>query len=209
MLLTHQLMPQAVSDKNEQELLLHFYEKGEEIYLFEPGCCQVYRGVIQLSRINQKGQEIILGWATINSCFGNWLDNYPTYKAQTLSDVYARWFSSRAIENSPSLAQMLLAQLSLRLIRAEQLLTVTGLRRVEDRLWQLLLLLAEEMGQPTVEGTRLLVRFTHQNLANVICTTRVTITRLLGDFQSRGLIAFDNNRHLIIKKLGVKRANSF
>lgn len=200
MLLTHQLMPQAVSDKNEKELLLHFYEKGEEISLFEPGCWQVYRGVVQLSRTNQKGQEVILGWATANSCFGNWLDHYPTYRAQTLSDVYIRWFSPRAIEKSPSLAQMLLAQLSLRLIRAEQLLTVTGLRRVEDRLWQLLLLLAEEMGQSTLEGTRLIVRFTHQNLANVICTTRVTITRILGDFQARGLIAFDNNRHLIIKK---------
>ncbi|MBE9168552.1 Crp/Fnr family transcriptional regulator [Pleurocapsales cyanobacterium LEGE 06147] len=202
MLLTHQLMPIAVSERNEKELLLHSYEKGEEIPLLEPGCWQVYRGVVQLSRINQKGQEVILGWATANNCFGNWLDHSPSssYRAQALSDVYIRWFSPTVIEKYPSLAHMLLTQLSLRLIRAEQLLTVTGLRRVEDRLWQLLLLLAEEMGQSTLEGTRLTVRFTHQNLANVICTTRVTITRILGDFQCRGLIAFDKNRHLIIKK---------
>jgi len=35
-------------------------------------------------------------------------------------------------------------------------------------------------------------------LANAIGTTRVTITRLLGDFQAQGQICFDCDRHLII-----------
>jgi CRP-like cAMP-binding protein len=54
------------------------------------------------------------------------------------------------------------------------------------------------MGQSTPEGTRLKVRLTHQMLANAIGTTRVTITRLLGDFQAQGQIRFDDDRHLII-----------
>ena len=70
----------------------------------------------------------------------------------------------------------------------------------EDRLWQLLLLLKEEIGQSVVNGTRLALRFTHQSLAKFICTTRVTVTRILGDFQSRELISIDSDRHIIIRE---------
>jgi CRP-like cAMP-binding protein len=75
------------------------------------------------------------------------------------------------------------------------------MRRVEDRLWQLLLFLKKELGKETKAGTRIQVRFTHQNLANAICTTRVTVTRILGTFQDRGLIEWDSDRHLIVKAL--------
>lgn len=93
-----------------------------------------------------------------------------------------------------------MTQLSQRLIKAEQLLTITGVSRVEERLWQLLLMLKEEMGQSVVNGTRLTIRFTHQNLAQIICTTRVTVTRILGDFQEKGLISIDRTRHIIIRE---------
>jgi CRP-like cAMP-binding protein len=56
-----------------------------------------------------------------------------------------------------------------------------------------------EMGQPVAEGTRLGVRMTHQNLANAIGTTRVTVTRLLSKLKSEGAITIDRDRHIILK----------
>jgi CRP-like cAMP-binding protein len=82
--------------------------------------------------------------------------------------------------------------------QSEALLAIAGLRRVDERLQELLKLLAKEMGESTDGGTRLKVRLTHQMLASAIGTTRVTITRLLGDFQAQGQISFDCDRHLII-----------
>jgi CRP-like cAMP-binding protein len=199
MLLINQPKYQTYIQESETGTLLQFYEKGEEIPLFEPGCWQVYRGVVQLNKINYQGEEVTLGWVTANNFFGSCLDNYSAYRVQALSDVYVRWFAFNEIEKSPSLARTLLAQFSLRLIKAEHLLTIAGIRRVEDRLWQLLLLLKEEIGQPTAEGIRLGVRFTHQNLAQIACTTRVTVTKILGDLQQRGWIDLDSDRHLIIK----------
>ena len=187
-------------DIKEPDLLLHSYQKGDEIPLFEPGFWQVYRGVVQLSRISASGDEIILGWVTNNNSFGDCSKNNHIYRAQALCNVYARWCSPLDIAQSPNLARVLMAQLSQRIIKAEKFLTIAGLRKVEDRLWQLLLLLKEEIGQSVVNGTRLTLRFTHQNLANVICTTRVTITRILGDFQSRKLISIDSDRHIIIRE---------
>ena len=92
-----------------------------------------------------------------------------------------------------------MSQLSQRLIKAEQLLTITGMSKVRERLWQLLLILKEEMGQPVVNGTRLIIRLTHQNLAQIICATRVTVTNILGEFLEQGLISIDSARHIIIK----------
>lgn len=183
----------------EPELLLQFYRKGEEISLFEPGFWLVYRGVVQLSRISANGDEVILGWATINNSFGDCSQDNTHYRAQALCDVYLRWCSPLDITKSPDLAIVLMKQLSHRIIKAQNLTAITRLRKVEDRLWQLLLMLKEEIGQSVTNGTRLTIRFTHQNLADIICTTRVTVTRLLGNFQSRELICIDRDRHIIIK----------
>ncbi|MEN9221521.1 MAG: Crp/Fnr family transcriptional regulator, partial [Thermostichus sp. BF3_bins_97] len=83
--------------------------------------------------------------------------------------------------------------------QTEALLALAGRRRVEDRLRQLLSLLAGELGSPTAAGIRINVRLTHQDLANAIGTTRVTITRLLNRFRQQGWITLDKHRHLVIK----------
>jgi CRP-like cAMP-binding protein len=80
-----------------------------------------------------------------------------------------------------------------RLRQMEAILAIAGQRRVDDRLYQLLLLLQQEFGQPVVEGTRLNIRLTHQDIANAICTTRVTVTRMLGKLQQQGLIGRDGD----------------
>lgn len=200
MLLTQNSPYKHSLEIKEPELLLQFYRKGEEISLFEPGFWLVYRGVVQLSRISANGDEIISGWATINHAFGDCSEDNTSCRAQALCDVYLRWCSPLDIVKSPDLAKVLMSQLSRRIIKAQNLTAITRLRKVEDRLWQLLLLLKKEIGQSVFDGTRLTIRFTHQNLADIICATRVTVTRILGDFQSRNLIYIDRNRHIVIKR---------
>ena len=179
---------------------LHFYDKGELIPLAQEGIWQVYRGVIQLSQFAPSGDEILLGLVHPENFFGLWLTAHQleNYQARALSDVYLRWYPLVEIESSPTLSQLILGQIIYRMKQSEALLSIAGLRRVDERLQELLKLLAQEMGESTNGETRLNVRLTHQMLANAIGTTRVTITRLLGDFQAQGQIRFDYDRHLII-----------
>lgn len=200
MLLTDKLTP-SIYQEPEAEQLLEFYEKGEAISLLNTGIWQVYRGVVQLSKIDISGKEIILGWATPNHAFDNRNNKSLTYHAQAMSDVYLRCLTPQYLKIYPQLISELIAKLSYRLIKTEQLLAITAIKRVEERLWELLVMLQEEMGQPVLKGTRLTVRFTHQNLANVIGATRVTVTRVLGDFQNKNWIEFDRDRHIIIKRI--------
>lgn len=199
MLLTDRLTPSFYRSQKSQEILLEFYEKGEEIALLDTGIWQVYRGVVQLSKINVSGKKIILGWATSGHVFDNQKDKSVIYHAQAMSDVYLRCLTPQYLRIYPQLVTELIAKLSYRLIQTEKLLTITAIKLVEDRLWELLSMLKEEMGQPVNDGTRLTVRFTHQNLANVIGATRVTVTRVLGEFQTKNWIEFDSDRHIIIK----------
>ena len=199
MLLTN---PPAISQKDNivEDRRLHFYDKAELIPLAGEGIWQIYRGVIQLSQFGPSGDEILLGWAYSEQFFGLWLttNQLENYQARALSDVYLRWYPLVEIESSPKLSQLILGQVIRRMQQSEALLAIAGLRRVDERLQELLKLLAQEMGQPVKGGRRLMVRLTHQMLANAIGTTRVTITRLLGDFQAQGQIRFDCDRHLMI-----------
>lgn len=186
----------------EGELPLQQYERGDEITVLDSGIWQIYRGVVQLSRLQQDGTEIILGWVTANGTFDNSFDDSPVpYRAVALTEVYARRYSTKEIMQNPLLARQLITQLSDRLLQSEQLLEIMAIKRVEERFRRLLLMLKQEIGQPVSDGIRLQARFTHQHLAEAICTTRVTITRILGDWRNGNLIYFDSDRHLVIKDI--------
>ena len=187
--------------RREQELPLQQYQRGDEISVLDSGIWQVYRGVVQVSKVQQDGTEIISGWVTADGVFGNIADVPTIYRAVALGDVYAKRYSTQDVIRYPALAKQFMAQFSDRLIKSQQLLTIIAIAKVEERLKHLLSFLKQEIGQPVEDGVRLEVRFTHQHLAESIHTTRVTITRILGDFQAKDLVYFDRDRHLVIKNL--------
>lgn len=189
-----------LNKKNSQEEQdLDFYRKGEEIPLVDSGFWQIYRGVVQLNRFNDSEREIILGWVTPNHAFGNNMNGTCDCIAIAVTDVYLRSYKTHHIAENPQLARLLVSELSYRLLKLEQMIAINSLTKVEDRLLELLSMLKEEIGHPVAQGTRLTVRFTHQNIADAVCTTRVTITRILGELQDQNLLEFDCDRHLIVK----------
>jgi CRP-like cAMP-binding protein len=157
----------------------------------------VCRGVVQLSTLYPNGDEGLLGLICPSMPFGNPLSQLAPYEAIALTDVVLMQVHIMEIEQSPRLAQSLFRELMRRLQQTEMLLAIAGHRRVDDRLRQLLDMLRQEMGQVTPQGTRLTVRLTHQQIAGLIGTTRVTVTRLLREFRNEGWMTFDSTRHIL------------
>jgi CRP-like cAMP-binding protein len=62
--------------------------------------------------------------------------------------------------------------------------------------------------QKAESGTRLNVRFTHQDFADACSTTRVTITRLIGKLQKEGEIKVDSKNHLILVEQNYRNLKS-
>lgn len=174
------------------------YRSGQPIRMLPSEILIVCRGVVQIGTLYDSGDEALLGLACPSMPFGLPLTLIRPYQATALTDVDLMRLTLTEIEQSPTLAQGLFRQITRRLQQSEAILAMVGYRRVEERLRHLLSLLKQELGQPHPEGTRITVRLTHQQLANAIGTTRVTVTRLLSQFQEEGWLTIDSQRHMIL-----------
>jgi len=178
---------------------LHKYPKGEIIPLNPLAIWYVHQGLVKLTTLCEAGEEVLVGLAGAGMVFGSHLTSLQIYQATALSDVESVSIHVAEIEADPTLSQSLLGKISHRLKQSESFLVISGRQRIQDRLYNLLQLLKQEIGQPVAEGTRLSVRLTHKDLASACGTTRVTITRLMNKLQQQGTISFDSKKHLIMK----------
>lgn len=180
---------------------LYFHAKGEEIPLFPEGVWQVSQGLVQLCANYEDGEQVLFGWATTGAWFGSQESQKLDYQAIALSPVYLRWLRLDEIESSMQLSQLLLPELAKRMRQAELLLIINGRRHTIERLKGLLSLLGSEIGESLPTGqTRISYKFTHQQLASTIGTTRVTVSRMMAQFQAKGYLALDKHRYLIIDR---------
>ena len=159
------------------------FKRGETLPMKREDVWVVYKGVVQLNTLYASGDEGIVGLASPCMPFGLSFTQVDPYEAIALSDCTLLRLHQAEIEQSPRLAQSLFRELTRRIQQTEALLAMSGCRRVKDRLRQLILLLQQEMGQVTATGIQLTVKFTHQQLASMIGSTRVTVTRLLNELK--------------------------
>jgi PAS domain S-box-containing protein len=196
-----QLVPSEDEYTTAVDRQKHIYCKGDIIPLEPKTLWVVRQGLVKLSTLNERGEEVLVGLLSSSMPFGSSLTDLPTYQAIALSDkVELINVPLCEFDASPQLAQSLLPQISQRLRQTESLLAISGRRHVQDRLHYLLLFLKEKFGQKVAQGTRLSMRLTHQELADACCTTRVTITRLLGSLQKQGKIAFDSQNRILFSE---------
>ena len=71
-------------------------------------------------------------------------------------------------------------------------------REVSTRLATLLLNLGERFGERDGTGTLIDVRLTHQDLANMIASTREAVSKVMSELQRDGIIESRNRRIVII-----------
>jgi CRP-like cAMP-binding protein len=176
------------------------YEKGETIPLYPQLLWQVQQGLVKLHTLTEDNEEVLLGLVGPSTPFGLGSTFLPVYQATAMTSVELLQFSLAEVKAIPDLAQTLLPKLNQRLHQTEALLTIAGQRRVKYRLCLLLRLLQQEIGEPVAQGTRLSLRLTHEDLASACCTTRVTVTRLMGELQKQGELMIDSKCHIILKE---------
>jgi CheY-like chemotaxis protein len=173
------------------------FATNQDIPLQQDSFWQVRHGLVKLNALLTEGEEIVIGWAIAPMIFGtSTMLPVVHFEAKAIGKVELVQYSAQEVTNSPQLVKALLP----RIHQSDALLAVCGQRRADDRLKGLLLLLKKELGEPTAEGTRLKVRFTHQELASTIGTARATVTLLLNEFKQNGWIAVEHDHHLRIKE---------
>jgi CRP-like cAMP-binding protein len=73
---------------------------------------------------------------------------------------------------------------------------------MQQRLWLLLDSLANRFGYMVKQGKLIDLRLTHQELADTIGTSRITVTKLLNSFERASLISRYRNKTIILHNRG-------
>jgi CRP-like cAMP-binding protein len=175
------------------------YCKGEAILLAPQMLYLVVKGTVKLTTLSNCGEDILVGLAREESVFGSSLTSLSVYQAIALSAVELVAVSVLEMNQSPALLQVLMPRLVQRLQQSEQFSMIRGHLRMQEHVHQFLQILKAEFGEALdEEKTRIKVKLTHQDFASACCTTRVTITRLLGQLQQLNVLSFDSQGYLIL-----------
>jgi CRP-like cAMP-binding protein len=198
--------PRAEAGDSFRQLLEASYQRrslvhlsaGSSVPLLKKNVWLVVRGMVSLSTISFQGDELLVGLAGPNEPFGEPLSNLEAYQARALTDCDLLCLTCAEIAEAPHLAVALLQGLGSRYRQSEALLALLGLRRIEERVRGFLELIIHDYGQPCEQGLRLDLRLTHQDIANALSTTRVTVTRALGHLREQGWLQLDGQRRWVI-----------
>ena len=163
------------------------------------------RGMVKLSSLSDKGRETILHILKPDEVFGELLlsEQQRPFTAVALEDSLVTIISKESfvelLSTVPSVALTFIRLLSKRLASVERGLAEFGHTWSYHRLARVLLQLAEDYGKEVPNGTLINVRLTHEDLANLIGTSRETVTTQLNRFTRMGVLKRDARRFIVVK----------
>jgi CRP/FNR family transcriptional regulator len=173
------------------------FQEGATIYREGDLCESLYMlksGVVKLISLSPKGSEAILQILKPGQVFGELLLSRErrAFTALAVEDsivtVISRQNLKRLLSLVPVLALNFIQMLSQRLAEVEKGLAESSHTWSYHRLARVLLRLSEQYGEEVPTGTLIKLRLTHEELANLIGTTRETVTTQLNRFSRMGLL---------------------
>lgn len=173
------------------------YSRGKTIFSRGDPADAVYivkDGLVKLVSVSPGGTETIINILKPNTIFGELLlaEDKRAFTAVAETDCAVTMIPRRAfveiLSTVPRVAANFIRLLSKRLARVQRTFADYGHTWSYDRLARVLLRLSEEHGAKVPEGMLITLRITHEELANLIGTTRETVTNQLGKFQRQGLL---------------------
>ena len=157
--------------------------------------CLIKEGQVKVTMISPEGKEIILSMLGPGDFFGEMalLDDEPrsaTVIAMEPLDLVTIWRADflQILQENFSISKKLLATLSRRLRTASNRIESLATMDVYGRLARFFLDLAREHGKVLDNGYVAVTRPTHQSIANMIGTSRETVSRLIHDLMRQNLL---------------------
>lgn len=162
------------------------------------------QGRVKLCSYTEDGKQAILAFIEPGEVFGELSllgepqrnEHAETMQASTVVLLPGEVVTELMLE-SPQLSLGVTKLIGLRRRRIEQRLKSLLFRSNRERLVHLFLELAEQYGTSRPDGVHINIRLSHQDLASVIGTTRETMTVLIGELKSAGLVHVERQRYRI------------
>lgn len=151
-------------------------------------------GVVKTYTWDEEGNQIILGYWGMGDLIGQPLSMVSPYEMQCCTAVTAQ-------RVPPTLWCSWGQCLSHHCQQGEELLLINRCEPIRKRLRLFLVWLANKFGQRMEQGWYIGFRLTHQELADAIGSSRVTVTRLLSQLEQQGIIIRLDRSYIVVKNL--------
>jgi CRP-like cAMP-binding protein len=145
------------------------------------GLWKIETGLVQTLSWLEDGTLTVLGIWGPGDMVGNALSTLDPYQMECVTAVEARFLPPQAWQQEVDTLVSVIQQM-------QEFQLIRSCRRVETMLLSLLTWLAKKFGREVETGHLIDLRLTHQDLADMLGTTRVTITRLLSQLEHQGMI---------------------
>jgi CRP-like cAMP-binding protein len=201
--LTYRQLDSAASSLVEQ-----VYKKSDYVFWEEDppeSLWILHSGKVKLTKQSESGKETILGIVSPGETFGELalFDGRPLpFSAQAMepSTVLSMPRSGflGLLKEHQNVAIEIIIELSHRLRDAQAVIKGMAADRVENRIVEVLLKLAEKVGRRDEDGVRIGILLTRQDIADMVGSTVETTIRILSKLSKKGLIA-TRGKSLIIR----------
>lgn len=174
-------------------------DRDEMVYFVESG-------QIKLLMLSSEGKECLLAIHGEGDIFGELclsglgarLETATAMQATVLKQIPCGQFFARLSRDS--LYEGFVRYLAVRIADQQQIIANLVTVDSEQRLGQTLLQLARTMGKKDPRSIRIELKITHEELSEMVGTTRPRISLFMQRFHNLGLIETNKNRFFIIKE---------
>jgi CRP-like cAMP-binding protein len=167
------------------------FKRRESLPLAESSLWRIETGAVRSFTLAEDGTVISLGFWGSGDLVGQPLVRIQPYQMECLTDV-------EACLTKPGeccyLHQAMLAHIH----QTQELLRIRN-GPIHQRLQQFLNWIMRKFGRQSEMGQLIQLRLTHQDIADVLGTTRVTVTRLLGQMEQEGAISRAGKNCILIR----------
>jgi CRP-like cAMP-binding protein len=181
-------------------------DPGDSVYF-------INGGRVKCSKVTRDGKELTLAYRGAGQMFGELavVDGSPreemaeAMKNAIITEVPRELFRDLLLTDA-ALSFNFACVVSERRKQLETKLEHLVFRDVQAKLAALLLELGEEYGVETEEGLQIGLKITHQEMANLIGSTRETISLTLAQFKKKGLLNMDGRTVVLVDQEGLQAA---
>ena len=183
----------------QREGQLRSYKRHSLIYSAGDPATQVFlisSGEVKLSRYTPEGRELTLDHLSADTIFGETevlMGKKRECQAVARTDLIVNSVDREtllaSLETDPKLCLWLSQQMAMRQARMESRLESLLFKSANGKVSQVLLKLAEQHGQKDGDGIMINYPITHQEIGNLIATTRETVSYAFMEFRQLGLIS--------------------
>ncbi len=151
---------------------------------------RIERGVVRTLTWGEDGTFIALGYWGTGDIIGYILSRVNPYQIECLAET-------EVTAIPPQLWDQEIGSFISHIQQIVELSSIVNCRSLTLRLWGFLLWLAEKFGREIEQGKLIDIYVTHQDIAEVLNTTRVTVTQILIKFEKEGKLK-RHKRRLIL-----------